>query len=102
MITTLYGFCLMLLFKESFSCFAFNDTYTKNNNVVTDGPDRVKKDSPQKYFLPRVNLTNCDVLIDGRNFYNQPIGNQIKNYNEIRRATTGQGDDYTTVCLLDY
>ena len=49
-------------------------------NVVTDGPDRVKKDSHQKYFLPRVNLTNCDVLIDGRSFYNQPIGNQIKYY----------------------
>ena len=67
-------------FKEPFSSFAFNDTCTKNNNVVTDGPDRVKKDSHQKYFLPRVNLTNCDVLIDGRSFYNQPIGNQIKYY----------------------
>ena len=38
----------------------------------------------------------------GRNFYNQPISDQIKNYDEIRKITTGKGDDYTTGCLLDY
>ena len=26
----------------------------------------------------------------------------IKQYNEIRKTATGQGDDYTTGCLLDY
>ena len=54
------------------------------------------------YFLPRVNITNYNVLIDGRNFYVQPINDLIKQYNEIRKTATGQGDDYTTGCLLDY
>ena len=50
----------------------------------------------QKYFLPRVNITNYTTLVDGRNFYDQPINNQIKKYDEIRKTATGQGDDYTT------
>ena len=60
------------------------------------------KESLTKYFLPRVNITNYNVLIDGRNFYDQPINDLIKQYNEIRKTATGQGDDYTTGCLLDY
>ena len=55
-----------------------------------------------KYFLPRVNITNYNVLIDGRNFYDQPINDSIKQCDEIRKTATGQGDDYTTGCLLDY
>ena len=50
----------------------------------------------------RVNITNYNVLIDDRNFYDQPINDQIKQYDEIRKTATGQGDDYTTGCLLDY
>ena len=41
-------------------------------------------------------------FIDGRNFYDQSISNKIKKYDEIRKISTGKGDDYTTVCLLDY
>ena len=36
------------------------------------------------------------------NFYDQPINYSIKQYDEIRKASTGQGDDYTTGCLLDF
>ena len=32
----------------------------------------------------------------------QPIDSDIKRYKEIRKLTTGQGEDYTTGCLLDY
>ena len=42
------------------------------------------------------------MLIDGRNFYDQPINDQIKKYDEIRKIATGKGDDYTSGCLLDY
>ena len=38
----------------------------------------------------------------GRNFYDQPINDQIKKYDGIRKIPTGKGDDYTTGCLLDY
>ena len=68
----------------------------------TNGDNKVKRDSHRKYFLPRVDITNYNVLIDGRNFYDQPISDQIKKYDEIRKIETGKGDDYTTGCLLDY
>ena len=56
----------------------------------------------KKYFLPRGEIKNCNVLIDGRNFYDQPINDIIKQYDEVRKVSTGYGDDYTTGCLLDY
>ena len=56
----------------------------------------------KKYFLPRGKIKNYNVLIDGRNFYDQPINYIIKQYDEVRKVLTGYGDDYTTCCLLDY
>ena len=41
-------------------------------------------------------------MIDGRNFFDQPINSMNKTYENIRRLATGQGDDYTMGCLLDY
>ena len=41
-------------------------------------------------------------MIGGKNFFNQPIKNNKVTYENIRKITTGQGDDYTTGCLLDY
>ena len=63
---------------------------------TNNGANIVQRDSHLKYFLPIVDITNYNVLIDGRNFYDQPINDQIKKYDEIRKIATGQGDDYTT------
>ena len=41
-------------------------------------------------------------MIDGRNFYDQTINDIIKQYDVIRKVSTGYGDDYTTGCLWDY
>ena len=41
-------------------------------------------------------------MIDGKNFFDQPIKNDKITYENIRKIATGQGDDYTTGCLLDY
>ena len=41
-------------------------------------------------------------MIDGRNFFDQPIKNDSKTYDNIRKVETGQGDDYTARCFLDY
>ena len=40
-------------------------------------------------------------MIDGKNVFDQPI-NDVKTYENIRKIATGQGNDYTTGCLLDY
>ena len=40
-------------------------------------------------------------MIDGKNVFDQPVKNDKVTYENIRKITTGQGDDYTTGCLLD-
>ena len=37
-----------------------------------------------------------------KTFMTNPIDSDIKRYEEIRKLTTGQGEDYTTGCLLNY
>ena len=41
-------------------------------------------------------------MIDGRNFFDQPINSMNKTYGNIGKIATGKGYDYTTGCLLDY
>ena len=54
------------------------------------------------YYVPKVEIKDYSVRIDGKNFFDQPIKNNLETYENIRRITTGKGDDYTTGCLLDY
>ena len=63
--------------------------------------NRVIRDSYRKYLVPRVDITSYNVLIDGRNFYDQPTNDSIRKYDEIRKIATGKGDNYATGCLLD-
>ena len=65
-----------------------------------DDNKKVERDSHTKYSLPRTNITNYNVLIDDRNFYDQPINDMIKQYDKIRKTATGQEDDYTTRTVL--
>ena len=58
--------------------------------------------SHSNYYLPKVEIQDCNVMIDGKNFFDQPINSDLKTYENIRKIATGQGDDYTTGCLLDY
>ena len=67
-----------------------------------DGNNIIIENSYQKYFLPRLKIENCNIEVDPRNFYDQPINDSIKQYDEIRKMSTGQGDDYTTCCLLHF
>ena len=41
-------------------------------------------------------------MIDGKNFFDQQIKYDKLTYENIRKITTGQGNDYTTGCLLGY
>ena len=47
-------------------------------------------------------IKNYNIEIDIRNFYDQSINDLIKQYEEVRKISTGQSNDYSTVCLLDY
>ena len=56
----------------------------------------------KKYFLARVKIENYNIKIDGRNFYDQPINDSIKQNDEVKKVSAGQGDDYTAGCLLEF
>ena len=66
-------FILMLLFRV-----LQNYVLTFDNTV--NGDKEVERNDHIKYFLPRVNITNYNVLIDSRNLYDQPINDKIKKY----------------------
>ena len=54
------------------------------------------------YYIANLEIKNYNVMINGENFFDQPIKNNKVTYENMRKITTGQGDDYTTGCLLDY
>ena len=62
----------------------------------------VNETSFTKYFLPKIKIKSYNIEIYSRNFYDQAINDSIKQYNEVRKISTGQDDDYTTGCLLDF
>ena len=41
-------------------------------------------------------------MTEERNFFAQPVKNDLKTCNNIRKIATGQGKNYTIGCLLDY
>ena len=51
--------------------------YMRGDNFATE-------DSYNKYFSPRLQIDNCNIEIDGRNFYDLAINDSIKQYDEIR------------------
>ena len=55
-----------------------------------------------RYYLPNVEIKDYNIMINGENVFDQPIKNNKVTYDNIRKIATGQGDDYTTGCLLDY
>ena len=73
---------------------AFNNTENDNNRMLIN--------SHRKYFLPRINIRDYNILIDGRNFYDQNIFDDFKKYKKLRKVMTGRGEDCTTGSLLDY
>ena len=59
------------------------------------------RNGQRKYYLPTIDLNKYNVIIDGRNFYDNPIENNIEKYKELKKVMIGKGEDYTTVSLLD-
>ena len=60
------------------------------------------RESQKQYYLPTMEIKDYNVMIDGRNFFDQPIKNDLKTSDNIRKISTGRGDDFTVGCLLDY
>ena len=61
-----------------------------------------QRTSNKRYYLLDVEIKDYNVMFDGKNFLHQPVKNNKVTYGNIRKIASGQGDDYTTGCLLDY
>ena len=61
-----------------------------------------QRPSNKRYYFPIVERKDYNIMIDGKNFFDQPGKNDKITYENIRNIATGQGDDYTTGCLWDY
>ena len=73
-----------------------------NRLFVLAFENNTQRTSAKGYYLPNVKLKDYNIMIDGKNFFDQPIKNIKVTYENIIKSATGLGDDYTTGCLLDY
>ena len=55
--------------------------------------------SHAKYYLPKVKIKDWNIKIGGKNVFDQPIINDIKTYENSRKISTGQRDDYTRLVV---
>ena len=76
-----------------------NRLFVMAYNRVDGQPTRNRQG---KYYLPRISLNKYNVIIDGRNFYDNPIESDIEKYRELKKVMIGKGEDYTTGSLLGY
>ena len=98
-------------YESSIKTFAQNRYLTYLINPSFQGINRLfalafengnDRTSYSTYYLPKVETKDNNVMIDGRNFFDQPVNSMSKTYENIRKIATGKGDDYTTGCLLGY
>ena len=64
--------------------------------------DDAQRTSNKRFYTPHVEIKDYNVMVDGKNFFDQPVENDKATYDNIRKIATVQGDYYTTGCLLDY
>ena len=96
-------------YESSVKTFAQNRYLNYLINVSFQGVNRLfvlsfenenDRTSHSTHCLPNVEIK--DVMIDGKNFFDQLINSMTKTYENIRKIAIGQGDDYTTGCVLDF
>ena len=60
------------------------------------------KRSHSGYYLPKLEIKHCNVIINVSKIFDQTVNNDFKTYGNIRKIAAVHGDDYITGCLLDY
>ena len=55
-----------------------------------------------EYFLPSAEIKNYKFFIYGQNFLDKPVKSDLRTIDNLEKIATGQEDDYTTGCSLDY
>ena len=91
---------------NNFKYIALDPSFQGVNRLFVMAYNRVDgqptRNGRRKYYLPRIDLNKYNVIIDGRNFYDNPIESDIEKYRELKKVMIGKEEDYTTRSLLDY
>ena len=81
--------------------YLIDPMFTKINRLfVLSFENEEHKTSFSEYYVPKVEIKDLNVLIDGKSFFDTPIKNKEESYEKITEM--GKYNDYTTGNLLDY
>ena len=106
-------------FKETINCNKYQPKLTQqvrnryfpreipsfqevNRLFISSFEDKTAREVHTGHYLPKTEIKYYNILIDGRNYFDQPVKIYLRTYDNIWKIVTGQGGDYTTGCLLDY
>ena len=73
-----------------------------NRLFILPFKDNAHRTTYKRFFLPTVETKDYNVMIYVKDFFDQPVKNERITYDNVRKILTGQGDDYTTGCLLHH
>ena len=73
-----------------------------NRHFVLSFDNDAQRTINKRYYIPNVEIKDYNVMINGKNVFDQPVKNNETTYENIRKIANGQGDDYIIGCLLDY
>ena len=76
-------------------------TFNKVNRLlVLSFENEEDRTSFSKYYAPKVEIKDFNVLVDGKSFFDVPVKNKEKAYEKVIEIS--KNNDYTTGNLLDY
>ena len=81
--------------------YLFDRTFTNVNRLfVLSFENEADRSSFAKYYLPKIEIKDFHVLIDGKQFLGIPVKNKEENYEQIIEMS--KNNHYTTGIFLDY
>ena len=81
--------------------YLVDPTFTKVNRLfVLSFENEVDRTSYFKYYTPTIEITDVNVLTDGKSFFDVPVINKEEAYEKIIEMS--ENNVYTTGNLLDY
>ena len=73
-----------------------------NRVFVLSFENNAQRTGNKRCYIPKVEVKDYNVMIDGKNFFDQPVENNKVTYEKIRKIATGQEDNFITGCFLGY
>ena len=81
--------------------YLIDPTFTKMNRLfVLSIENEEGKTSFSKHYVPKIEIKDFNVLIDGKQFFEMPVKNKEEAYEKIIEMS--KNNDYTIGNLLDY